>query len=614
MFFAVTGQQLNPILPQSFLHWHIPLSRDASSDYFSNSEIISIKFFARFQLCFSASAVAITLSPDEYEYIDDIDLEVPGTSKKVCATDGCGRAPPDFFLKIKEAFKLAYVPSCVQMRFGGCKGLLHVDTSVSKVQFRRKSQRKYVCDDSMIEQRQIEVTSWSPSHQSATSDMSAKLNLQLAFVLRSMGVPDEFFYSLLKDTRELVLGAVGKGSTDKEHHDAALDFVRKYKGLPQCEVIKEILEQNILDVTHPFVVRGLKHAIDLLLNPIQSSFHMPVPEMKFLYGVPDPTGLLEYGQCFVFLGEAVDGAIHRRFEDTEVVVGRNPMQHPGDVRKLTAVFVPELYNMKLVNVIVFPVKGNPKTGQLLNDEMSGGDFDGDQYIFIWNREITKHAQNHEPYPYYLDGKSLASLASSASCSSRCDAPTELLESSNTGALELSLQQQTKGISKSVLKGAERTGGSADAEPAVRKDKHGHIWCIHNRREYYCVDCGGAGTCSSQILGPDPSKNVSDTLPSTGSFIWSSHGPDTFDAKSPILLSSLQQPIEAGEGPSLHEFPVASSDPSQWTSDDVKTHFSNKIGRSPEEAYEKLKLCALGVLCHWDNSLGEKPDIFDTINC
>jgi hypothetical protein len=556
MFFAVSGQHLNPILPQSFLQWHIPLSRDPNSVYFSNSEIISIKFFARFQLCFSASAVAMTLSPDEYEYIDDIDLEVPGTSKKVCATDGCGRAPPEFFLKIKEAFKLAYIPSCVQMRLGGCKGLLHVDTSVSKVQFRRKSQRKYVCDDSMIEQRQIEVTSWSPSHQSATSDMSAKLNLQLAFVLRSMGVPDDFFYSLLKDTRELVLGAVGKGSTDKEHHDAALDFVRKYKGLPQCEVIKEILEQNILEVTHPFVVRGLKHAIDLLLNPIQSSFHMPVPEMKFLYGVPDPTGLLEYGQCFVFLGEAVDGAIHRRFEDTEEVVGRNPMQHPGDVRKLTAVFVPELYNMKLVNVIVFPVKCNPETGQLLNDEMSGGDFDGDQYIFIWNREITKHAQNHEPYPYYLDGKSLGTLASSVTSSSRCDAHTELLESSDTGTLEL---------------------------------------------------------CSSQMLGPDTSKqHVADTLTSTGSFITSSHGPGTLDVTSPILLSSLLHPIEDGEGPSLHEFPVASSDPSRWTSDDVKRHFSNKIGSSPEEAYEKLKLCALGVFCHWDNNLGKILDIFETV--
>ena len=66
------------------------------------------------------------------------------------------------------------------------------------------------------------------------------------------------------------------------------------------------------------------------------------------------------------------------------------MQHPGDVRKLTAVWVPKLYDMKLVNVLVFPVKANPKTGQLLNDEMSGGDFDGDQYIFIWNTEIVKH--------------------------------------------------------------------------------------------------------------------------------------------------------------------------------------------------------------------------------
>jgi superfamily II DNA helicase RecQ len=557
MFFAVSGQMLDPFLPQSFLQWHIPMSRDPFSEYFSNSDIISIKFFARFQLCFSASAVAMTLATDEYEFCDDIELEVPEISKKVCATDGCGRAPPEFFVKVQRAFKLDYVPSCVQIRFGGCKGLLHVDTSVSKVQFRRKSQRKYVFDDAAIDQRQIEITSWSPSHRAATSDMTAKLNLQLAFVLRSMGVPDEFFFSLLQDTRELVLGAIGKGSPDKLHRDAALDFVRKFKGMPQCEQIREILEQDILDVTHPYVIRGLKFAIDLLLNPIQSSFHMPVPEMKFLYGVPDPTGILEYGQCFVFLGEAADGAVHRRFEDTEVLVGRNPMQHPGDVRKLIAVFVQELYNMKLVNVIVFPVKGNPKTGQLLNDEMSGGDFDGDQYIFIWNREITKHAKNHDPYPYYLDGNPLAKMSSSVACSSSLDSPNELI-SSTTQLLNTSTCDVFDTTSSALALSSE----------------------LSDQRVFDVLLSNG-----------EPSDRPDFT-------------PESAGLTAP--LSYLQNSIEPTEGSSLQQNSVASSDPSKWTSDDVKGLFSSKIGSCSEEAYEKLKLCALGVLCHWDNSLGKIP--------
>jgi RecQ family ATP-dependent DNA helicase len=546
MFFAVSGQNLDPFLPQNFLQWHIPLSRDMHSAYFSNSDIISIKFFARFQLCFSASAIAMNLSTDEYEFIDDVDLDVPGISKRVCATDGCGRAPPIFFVKIKETFKLAYVPSCVQIRFGGCKGLLHVDPRVSKVQFRRKSQRKYIFDDALVEQRQIEVTSWSPSHQASTADMTAKLNLQLAFVLRSMGVPDDFFYSLLKQTRELVLGAIGKGSSDQLHREAALEFVQKFKGMPHCEEIRSLLQDNVLDVTHPYVVRSLKHAIDLILNPIQSAFHMPVPEMKFLYGVPDPTGILEYGQCFVFLGEAADGAVHRRFEDTEVVVGRNPMQHPGDVRKLTAVFVPELYNMKLCNVLVFPVKGNPATGQLLNDEMSGGDFDGDQYIFIWNKEVTKCAKHHDPYPYYLDGKELSQKTPFTETLSTCVDSCDLDQSANLGQV--------------VFSALERKMGSE----------------------------------SSQQLIDDGDRY----RPSDGPII-------TFDSHSilsaGIANSFLSSPFQ---GPSSSRNNCATlSDPASWTSDDVKGIFNTKIGFSCEEAYEKMKLCALGVICHWDNNLG-----------
>jgi hypothetical protein len=73
-----------------------------------------------------------------------------------------------------------------------------------------------------------------------------------------------------------------------------------------------------------------------------------------------------------------------------------------------------------------------------------------------------------------------------------------------------------------------------------------------------------------------------------------------------LVSSLHQLPEPNQGLSLQRFPAASSDPSAWTSDEVKSHFNNKIGTSSEEAYEKLKLCAIGVLCHWDNSLGKTP--------
>jgi hypothetical protein len=52
-----------------------------------------------------------------------------------------------------------------------------------------------------------------------------------------------------------------------------------------------------------------------------------------------------------------------------------------------------------------------------------------------------------------------------------------------------------GIAKRCEQGGERRGGTAAATPAVRRNKHGQILCIHNRRLYICVDCGGGGICA-----------------------------------------------------------------------------------------------------------------------
>jgi len=51
----------------------------------------------------------------------------------------------------------------------------------------------------------------------------------------------------------------------------------------------------------------------------------------------------------------------------------------------------------------------------------------------------------------------------------------------------------KSISKSPVKGGIRKGGAA-SETAVRRDSDGKKLCRHNRREYRCVECGGAGIC------------------------------------------------------------------------------------------------------------------------
>jgi len=68
----------------------------------------------------------------------------------------------------------------------------------------------------------------------------------------------------------------------------------------------------------------------------------------------------------------------------KILVTRNPCTHPGDVRLLSAVDVPELRYLE--NVVVFPTTGD----RPLCNMMAGGDLDGDVYFVCWDDGLTSH--------------------------------------------------------------------------------------------------------------------------------------------------------------------------------------------------------------------------------
>ena len=73
-------------------------------------------------------------------------------------------------------------------------------------------------------------------------------------------------------------------------------------------------------------------------------------------------------------------------------MSRNPCTHPGDVRLLEAVDVPELRH--LTNVVVFPSTGL----RPLCNMMAGGDLDGDVYFVCWDHRILNHLTQRSLYP------------------------------------------------------------------------------------------------------------------------------------------------------------------------------------------------------------------------
>lgn len=79
----------------------------------------------------------------------------------------------------------------------------------------------------------------------------------------------------------------------------------------------------------------------------------------------------------------------------DVIITKCPCMHPGDVRRLRAVDVPQLRHIR--DCVVFPSRGKAPHPF----EMSGSDLDGDEYGCIWMEELIFE---HNAMPYVYDDK------------------------------------------------------------------------------------------------------------------------------------------------------------------------------------------------------------------
>ncbi|KAL3208266.1 hypothetical protein MRX96_039262 [Rhipicephalus microplus] len=119
---------------------------------------------------------------------------------------------------------------------------------------------------------------------------------------------------------------------------------------------------------------------------------------RTMFGVLDETGTLEYGQVFV---QYSNDMLRYKVNDPatilvgDVIVTKNPCMQPGDIRKLTALNVPQLHHVR--DCIVFPAKGDRPHP----DEMAGSDLDGDEHSALWYADLVFRT-NCSPMHYYSD--------------------------------------------------------------------------------------------------------------------------------------------------------------------------------------------------------------------
>ncbi|ROV93253.1 hypothetical protein VPNG_09550 [Cytospora leucostoma] len=345
------------------------------------------KFAARMGQCFTTTRQVSGINVPKIVPIADVQSD----DRVWTFTDGVGKISSFLARMIANERDLPEVPSCYQMRMGGCKGVLVVWPSVppSEVHI-RPSQEKFKAVYNGLEI--IKTSSYS----------HATLNKQVIPILSALGVDNGVFVEMLEE--EL-----------KEYADGLADSLRAGGLLRsrvdenQITLVMAEMVDTFMDTKEPFLWTLLELWKFWIFRNLKYKAAISVKQSAMVYGVVDEVGVLRghdkhtEGRGYnrvdnlpqIFLQvpiEAWDGSLTTNYKAVTglCVVGRNPSLHAGDVRVVQAVDVPELRHLK--NVVVFPQKGDRDIPSMC----SGGDLDGDDYFVFWDKRLIPTEWDHPP--------------------------------------------------------------------------------------------------------------------------------------------------------------------------------------------------------------------------
>ena len=213
------------------------------------------------------------------------------------------------------------------------------------------------------------------------------LNRQIIFLLQFHEVPTCTFLSMQNE----MLNELDKMMEDPIH---AVNLLPSLSG-PDSSLVADMVDMmqcGFSPLYDPFLFSCLCSIRNHHLMQLRKKTRIHVKDGAVLMGGLDETGLLPEGCIFVQLRpkRKIRSNIQNTINDDDekykpligpVLVAKHPVMHPGDVRMLLAIDVPELRNNK--NMILFSQHGNRPEA----DKMAGSDLDGDQFAVCWDRRL-----------------------------------------------------------------------------------------------------------------------------------------------------------------------------------------------------------------------------------
>jgi RNA-dependent RNA polymerase len=326
---------------------------------FSEEENIH-KNAARRGQCLSTTTCIKELKPQNIALIDDI------TRNGHIFTDGIGQISIDLALLCSKKFDLNY-SSAFQIRIGGIKGIVAVNPELKGEQILvRPSMMKFKSNDTEL--GVIRCSSYSQGY----------LNRQIITLLSTLGVSNEIFIAMLEKNLNKCTNLINNPNE--------VILVKKDLFMQKCchfsKALSYFAYNNYNIRQDPFFSSLTQVTAISKIFDLKQKGKILDKKSAVLLGVIDETDSLQEGEVFIKLKSETFKTVNNiQIVKSDVLVTKNPCLHPGDIKVLKAVSCDKLTHM--VNVIVFSAKGN----RPIQNEISGGDLDGDAYFISWNLSL-----------------------------------------------------------------------------------------------------------------------------------------------------------------------------------------------------------------------------------
>lgn len=356
--------------------WSVDSMRDLMGD-FSMCESPS-KYAARVGQCFSTTVTVSTRSHrrnDGLRVKDDLP-DIPSSIESLVHSDGCGLIRHEVLLKSVLPL-VPYAPrfksdiSAIQFRCGGAKGVLvGWDFDTLGIQnydvCLRPSQIKFKAKYSTLEV--VSLATRGAYH----------LNRQVILLGTHLGISGEVFLSL----QDEMMSSLNRMLVDARFAAQYVPFI----GGVDAEIVTslcDMLASGLKPSRDPFLYSCLHATRSHHLMGLRKKARIHVKDGAVLMGGIDETGLLEENQIFIQVSKHTKENNKPAYEviTGRVMVAKHPVIHPGDLRMLEAVDLPELRGVK--NVVLFSQHGH----RPVTNMMSGSDLDGDEFAICWDRRL-----------------------------------------------------------------------------------------------------------------------------------------------------------------------------------------------------------------------------------